>query len=248
MMSRGSVRTAVAYNRLIERELVVLARGGDEHAFREIMARHNRRLFRIARSIIRDDTEAEDVLQESYTRAFSAFGGYRGDATLFTWLTAIVINEARGRLRRRRATVNLDQIEIAQRSGAEIVMFPAQFAMSNPEEEFARSEMRRFLEHAIDALPEPFRLVFILREVEGCSVQETAATLGLNQETVKTRAFRARRLLRKELDQKLSSAISEAYPFLGPRCARLTENVLNRLNACFGWHADTDPAGSVISK
>jgi RNA polymerase sigma-70 factor (ECF subfamily) len=151
-------------------------------------------------------------------------------------LTAIVINEARGRLRRRRVTVDLDQIEVAQRRGAEVVLFPAQFG-ANPEEESARSEIRRLLEHAIDNLPQRFRLVFILREVEGCSVEEVANTLGIKAETVKTRAFRARGLLRKELDQKLSAAISEAFPFLGNRCARLTEKVLDRLSTVFG----TDP-------
>ena len=234
-MSRASVRAAVDYDKLNERELVGLAHEGDEYAFRQIMTRFNRRLFRIARSIIRDDTEAEDVLQESYTSAFSALGGYRGDASLFTWLTAIVINEARGRLRRRRVTVDLGQIEAAQGRGAEVVLFPSQFG-GNPEEESARSEMRRLLEHAIDCLPEPFRLVFILREVEGCSMEEVAATLGIKPETVKTRAFRARRLLRKELDLKLSTAMSEAFPFLGNRCARLTEKVLNRLSTLVADH------------
>src|SRR3712207_500624 len=138
-------------------ELVILARGGEATAFREIMRRNNRRLFRAARSVLRDDAEAEDVVQEAYVRAFRGLAGFRGDAGLATWLTRIALNEALGRLRRRRDTVDLDAIEGAQKGGgACILMFPTAQVGGDPEGAAARREVRRLLEAAIDELPEAF--------------------------------------------------------------------------------------------
>jgi RNA polymerase sigma-70 factor (ECF subfamily) len=220
---------AINYDTLTESELVDLARTGDPDAFRTIMRRCNQRLFRIARSVVKDDSEAEDVVQETYLRAFAAIGGFRAESSLFTWLTRIAVNEARGRLRRSRPNVGLDAIEAEQAKGADVIMFPRSLSAATPESDVARAEARRLLEMAIDELPEAFRLVFILREIEECSVEETAAQLGLLPETVKTRLFRARRLLRKALHEKLASSVTEAFPFLGPRCDRITEAVLRRL-------------------
>lgn len=217
------------YAALPEQQLASLAQQGDPEAFRAIMQRCNQRLFRIARSLVQDENEAEDVLQEAYVRGFAAIGGFRGDSTLFTWLTRITLNEARGRLRKRRPTVDLDAVEAAQEQGAQVIMFPNSFGAGTPEADAARGEARRLMEAAIDDLPEPFRLVFILRVVEDCSVEETAAQLGLRPETVKTRLFRARRLLQKALQEKLQSSLGEAFPFLGERCARITEAVMQRL-------------------
>jgi RNA polymerase sigma factor (sigma-70 family) len=220
---------AISYDTLEESELAELARSGDRDAFRTIMERCNQRLFRIARSVVRDDSEAEDVVQETYLRAFAAISGFRSESSLFTWLTRIALNEARGRLRRRRPQVVLDIVEAEQERGAEIISFPRPLGAGTPESDAARTETRRLLELAIDELPEPFRLVFILREIEECTVEETAAQLGLLPDTVRTRLFRARRLLRNALYEKLSSSVTEAFPFLGARCRRITEAVLGRL-------------------
>lgn len=212
-----------------EAELLGRARCGDGEAFRAIMQACNQPLFRIARSVLRDDTEAEDVLQETYFSAFRNLGEFRGDSSLLTWLSRIALNEARGRLRRRRPTVELDTVEAAQQEGIRILMLP--IASPDPERSASLAEARRLIEHAVDDLPEAFRLVFILREVEERSIEETAALLAIRPETVKTRLHRARRLLRRALDRKLVSAMSEAFPFLGRRCERLTQVVLSRLGA-----------------
>jgi RNA polymerase sigma-70 factor, ECF subfamily len=214
---------------LPETELVALAKRGEGEAFRVIMQRCNQRLFRTARSVVRDDSEAEDVLQEAYARAFQNLDGFRGEAGIPTWLTRIVINEARGRLRKRRNNVDLEEIEAAQQDTGRIVMFPTAYGSSDPERDAARAEARRLLERAVDGLAEPYRLVFVLREIEELSVEETAATLGLKPETVKTRLHRARRQLREGLAEQLGSAMGGAFPFLGARCERITQAVLDRL-------------------
>ncbi len=221
---------ALNYLTLAEPELVSFARAGDREAFRAIMTRCNQRLFRIARAVVRDEAEAEDVLQESYTRAFSAIAGFRGEAGVATWLTRIVLNEAHGRLRRRKDMVDLDVLEAAQGS-AQVLNFPGAAKSENPEADAARAQIRRLLERAVDALPEPFRLVFILREVEELSVEETARHLGLKVETVKTRLHRARRRLREALDAQLADVMVGAYPFLGARCERITQKVLARIGS-----------------
>jgi RNA polymerase sigma-70 factor (ECF subfamily) len=219
---------ALDYAGLPEPDLVARARAGDRGAFRAIMTRCNQRLFRIARAVVRDEAEAEDVLQEAYTRAFGAIGDFRGEAGVATWLTRIVLNEAHGRLRRRKVTVELDELEVAP-GRAQLLEFPGVARSEDPEADAARAQIRRVLERAVDALPEPFRLVFILREVEELSVEETARHLGLKVETVKTRLHRARRRLREALDAQLADVMVGAYPFLGARCKRITEAVLRRL-------------------
>ena len=219
---------AIDYLGLPEPELVACARAGDCQAFGAIMKRCNQRLFRIARAVVRDEVEAEDVLQEAYMRAFAAIATFRGESGIATWLTRVVLNEAHGRLRRRRITVDLEQVEAAQES-AQVLNFPGMIHSEDPEADAARAQIRRVLERAVDALPEPFRLVFILREVEELSVEETASHLNLKVETVKTRLHRARRRLREALDAQLADVMVGAYPFLGARCERITEAVLRRL-------------------
>jgi RNA polymerase sigma-70 factor (ECF subfamily) len=214
---------ALDYGALADARLVALARRGDGGAFGAIMQRCNGRLFRIARGILGDEAEAEDVLQEAYVRAYAALPGFRGDASLLTWLTAIVVNEARTRLRRRRPQVELRVVDEAP----ERTTRPS--ADAGPEAAAARSEARRLLEHAIDALPPDFRSVFVLREVEGCSVAETAAGLELSPVTVRTRLHRARALLRRQLEGVLAEALSDAFPFGGARCAAFTGRVLESL-------------------
>jgi RNA polymerase sigma-70 factor (ECF subfamily) len=214
------------YARLAEAELVALAKAGQREAFAALMRRGNQRLFRIARAVVRDEGEAEDVLQEAYVRAFASLADFRGEASILTWLTRIVLNEAHGRLRKRRPTVELDALEAAQADPGRVLVFPG---AEDPEQGAARAEVRRLVERAVDDLPEDFRVVFIMRDVEGLNVEETAAALGVKPETIKTRLHRARRRLREHLDAELASSLKGAFPFLGARCDRVTEAVLERL-------------------
>ncbi|MGD9968045.1 MAG: RNA polymerase sigma factor [Hyphomonadaceae bacterium] len=216
------------YAGMAEEELVLRARAGERNAFRAIMQRGNQRLFRVARGIVRNEAEAEDVLQEAYLRAFTGLSQFRGGASVFTWLTRIVINEANGRLRRRRSQVGLDAIDEAQGRGAHVIMFPNGDMPSSPEKDVARVQARQLLEKAIDELPADFRNVLILRDIEECSIAETAAALDIREETVKTRLHRARRQLRAALSETFASSLSDAFPFLGARCDRITEAVLQR--------------------
>ncbi|MBS0480047.1 MAG: sigma-70 family RNA polymerase sigma factor, partial [Proteobacteria bacterium] len=142
---------------LSDDDLVCRARAGDREAFRAIMSRCNQRLFRVARSVLRDDCEAEDVLQDAYLRAFRAIAGFRGDANVLTWLTRIVINEARGRLRSRRDMVDVDQIEAAQRTSAQVIPFPSAGDFGATEAAAESAHIRRLVERAIDDLPDTFR-------------------------------------------------------------------------------------------
>jgi RNA polymerase sigma-70 factor (ECF subfamily) len=212
-----------------ERNLVERAKSGDQSAFRAIMEQHNRRLYRVARAVMKDDTEAEDVVQETYLSAFSNLSNFRGDSSLATWLTRITLNEALGRRRKQRATVTLESVEIAQETSAQIVHFPTMNTETDPERSAAQRQIRKLLERAMDALPEPFRLVFIMRDAEEMNIEETASHLGIRPETVKTRLHRARRLLRQSLHGQLASSLKGAFPFAGARCARITAAVLNRL-------------------
>jgi len=215
---------------LTDEDLVNLARARDEAAVRAITTRYNRRLFRIARSILRNDAEAEDVVQETYVRAFTGLDMFRGDAAFGTWITRIAMNEALGRLRRLRPTVEWETYG-ANRNQAEIIHFPASAVSNDPERTMAQSEVRAVLEQAIDELPDAFRAVFVARIVEGMSVEETADLFGLQPATVKTRLHRARLLLREELDKQLGPALTSSFPFDGQRCDRMTESVVRRI--CF---------------
>ena len=206
-------------------ELVRRALAREEAAVRAIMQANNRRLFRLARGILRNDAEAEDVVQDTYVRAFTHLEQFRGDSSLSTWLSRIAMNEALGRLRRQRPGVEWSALE---KSEAQIIPFPLASA-DDPEKSMAQREIQHVVEHAIDELPEPFRLVFITRVIEGMNVEETAELLGLKPETVKTRLHRARNLLRDNVERKIGPIVMEAFPFAGRRCERLTEAVLKRL-------------------
>jgi RNA polymerase sigma-70 factor, ECF subfamily len=213
-------------SRLVDAELVRLAREGSVSALRLIVRRHNQRLYRVARAIVRDDTEAEDVMQEAYLSAFRNLGRFRADASLATWLTRIVVNRALGHVRRQAVMMPLDAVDDV-RWVDDIAMHRA--SESDPERAAARSQVRDLLERAIDSLPEPFRVVFVLRMVEQLSVEETASSLGLREETVKTRLHRAKKLMRAQLEAKLGSAFTDAFPFQDPRCANFTDALLARL-------------------
>ncbi|MGA8817439.1 MAG: RNA polymerase sigma factor [Xanthobacteraceae bacterium] len=225
------MRTEVALRenaRSDESDLVRRALSRDGAAFRTIMERHNRRLYRIARAVLRDDSEAEDAVQESYVRAFANLGTFRGDSSLSTWLGRIALNEALGRLRRRRPAVPIDTMEVL-RTPAQIIQFPNAMTAEDPERTMAQREILRLVERATEALPEIFRTVFVTRVIEGMSVQETAELLEIEPETVKTRLHRARHLLRDQLESEIGPVLLDAFPFAGRRCARVTDAVLRRL-------------------
>ena len=200
----------------------------DEAAIRAIIQQHNRRLYRVARSIMRDDADAEDVLQEAYLRAFSALAEFRGESTLSTWLTRIVVNEALQRLRRPgEAAAPIEE----RAPGAQVIPFPTCAQQSDdPERAMAQREICQLVEHAIDELPQEFRTVLVARVIEGMSVEETADALDLRPETVKTRLHRARRLLKAALAEHMGPLFSDVFPFDGKRCERIADVVVRRLN------------------
>jgi len=222
-MAKQQVKAPLA----AEDALLARARHREEAAIRTIIRDNNRRLFRLARSIVKDDSEAEDVVQEGYVRAFTKLAEFRGESSLGTWLTRIVINEALGRLRRRRTTVDWESVEANSAANAQIIPFPA--SQGDPERTMAQREIHHILERAIDALPEPFRVVLVARLVEEMSVEETAALLELRPQTVKTRLHRARRLLCADLERQVGPMLTDVFPFDGARCERMADTVIARL-------------------
>ena len=213
---------------ITEAELVARARERDEAAIRAIMQANNRRLYRLTRGILRNDGEAEDVVQETYVRAFTHLEEFRGDSSLSTWLARIAMNEALGRLRRQRPAVEWTSMPPGTLE-AQIIQFPYSVPSEDPEKSMAQREIQHVVEHAIDELPEAFRIVFITRVIEGMNVEETAEILGLKPETVKTRLHRARAMLRDNVERKIGPVMLDAFPFAGKRCERLTDAVLKRL-------------------
>ncbi|MBO9678199.1 MAG: RNA polymerase sigma factor [Acidovorax sp.] len=208
-------------------ELAARAANGDAGAFEAIMRRHNRLLFRTARSILKSDSDAEDALQEAYLRAWRALDGFRADARLSTWLVRIVANEALGRLRRREAQVI--PLDAAMHSSepetlASLTVDPDR----QPEQVAMRTELRQLMEARIDLLPDAFRSVFMLRAVEEMNVEEVSQALGIPEATVRTRFFRARSLLREGLASDIDVALGDAFAFDGARCDRIVAAVLAR--------------------
>jgi RNA polymerase sigma-70 factor, ECF subfamily len=213
-------------------ELLSLMRAGQSTAFAVLMRRNNQRLYRLARSIVRDDSEAEEVVQESYVRAFIHIEGFRGESSLATWLARIVLNEALGRLRGRHPAIDIDEMAETHDAGSDPPLI-VQDHMS-PEHASARQEIRRAIENAVDRLSPPFRAVFIMRAIEQMSITETADCLGIPGDTVKTRFHRANKLLRQALSAEFGSILEGAFPFLGARCDCLVTRVLERLGLPVG--------------
>jgi RNA polymerase sigma-70 factor (ECF subfamily) len=215
-----------------ESDLVLARRvvSGDRNAFESIMRRHNRMLYRAARAILRDDAEAEDCLQSAYLLAYQSLGQFAGRAKLSTWLARIVINEALGRTRR--ATRSGVVIPLEQAADFEMPVDAAGAVGAEspgPEIEAMRHELGALIERRVDALPEAFRIVFVLRALEELSVEETAALLDIPHATVRTRYFRARSMLRESLAREVDVALDEAFAFAGARCDRIVGVVLERL-------------------
>lgn len=210
-----------------ESELIARAAAGDAAAFEQIMRRHNRLLFRSARSILQHDADAEEAVQDAYLRAWRALGSFRSDSRLSTWLVRIVRNEALARLRRTSAAVI--PLEAAMVSTEpEIRAALTDEPERSPEQQASRAQVRSLLESRIDRLPEMYRSVFMLRAVEEMSVEEVALALDMPEATVRTRFFRARALLREGLAAEMDLALVEAFAFDGARCDRIVDKVLER--------------------
>jgi RNA polymerase sigma-70 factor (ECF subfamily) len=199
----------------------------DPAAVRLVTTRNNQRLFRAAFTILSNRAEAEDAAQSAYLRAFAAIRTFEGRSSLSTWLTRIVINEALGRVRaakRRRAHLDGGSVTILDDYREKLMQ--GSMSGTSPDREHARAELRRLMEAAIADLPEPFRLVFVLREIEGMDVETVSETLGLLPATVKTRHLRARRRLQQALAPEVKEALSGSFPFAGADCEALTERVV----------------------
>ena len=201
---------------------------GDRSAFEGLMRRHNRRLYRLARAALRDETEAQDALQDAYLQAYRSIGQFRGDAALATWLSRLVLNECLGRLRRNNRRQKVVPI-VSSPTDREIDAVCANES-ELPERTVGRAQMRALLERKLDEIPEAFRVVFVLRSVEELSVEETAQSLGIAEATVRSRHFRAKSLLRESLAQELDLAERDVFEFGGAHCDRVVAGVLGRLN------------------
>jgi RNA polymerase sigma-70 factor (ECF subfamily) len=215
----------------------------DQAAFETVMRRHNGKLFRVARAILKDDAAAEDVLQEAYLHAYQNIATFRGGSRLGSWLTRIVINEALMRLRKQkrdRVVVPFADHESgpANGTGADV----ADPTIEPPSDTALRGEIRRILERRIDDLPVAFRTVFVMRDIEDMTVEETAECLGIPSATVRTRLFRARALLRNALARDLDAATLDVFGFAGTRCDRIVSAVLARVSATPDSGSDNEPA------
>jgi RNA polymerase sigma-70 factor, ECF subfamily len=217
--------------RLGDVDLHILCRARDERAVRELTRRFNQRLFRVAWAILKNPSDAEEVVQDVYVKAFTAQNDFQGQSAYATWLTRIAINEAleRRRYAARRAHL-LSSQGIAEMADFRARVSDAPISNDSPEQTAARAQFARRLERAIAKLPDAFRVAFVMREMEGLSVEETAALLDIPPQTVKTRLLRARRRLQEILEPELQAALHDAFPFAGERCVVLTNRLLGRLH------------------
>ena len=213
---------------LSDLELASRIAAADVAAVRLVTGRNNQRLYRTAWSILKDRSEAEEAVQDGYMKAFYAIKTFSGSSSLSTWLTRIVVNEALDRRRRaqKRSRMLNQELVLVLEEYREKLM--AGSHSHSPEKILMRRQIAKLLETAIARLPDTFRPVFVLREIEGLSVEDTAEALQIPEETVKTRLFRARRRLQKELDPELCGALSETFPFAGADCEAMTERVLTK--------------------
>ena len=222
-----SAQAKLDYERLDDAELARLVARRDTGAVRLVTMRNNQRLFRAAWSILRDRNEAEDVVQAAYLKAFAAIGEFEGRSTLSTWLTRIAINEALMRRRaakRRRAQLEAASVSIIDDYREQLMR--GSMSGNAPEADMMRAQIKGLLENAVAQLPAEFRPVFVLREIEGLSIEETAEALGIVPATVKTRLHRAKRRLQQMLAPEVKAALEGSFPFAGADCARLTERVV----------------------
>ena len=210
-------------------DIVTRVRAGERGLFEIVMRRHNQRLYRAARAIVHDEAEVEDVLQQAYLNAFAHLDQFEARSQLSTWLTRIVINEAMAR-RRQALRVRTESGGPDGASWAEDPLERLPASQPDPEHQAYAGELQRVLEDAVDGLPEAYRVVFMLRDVEGLSTSETGAGLGLGDEAVKTRLHRARAMIRRAVSARLGRAASRAFQFHASRCDRIVAGVLGALD------------------
>jgi RNA polymerase sigma-70 factor (ECF subfamily) len=220
-MNRAS-SAAAEWGTETDAEIVDRVLAGQTALFELLMRRYNERIYRAARAITRDDREAEDVMQQAYVNAFTNLRQFRGQAQFSTWLTRIAINEALARVRRLGKYEPFDELTTVE------TFMPAN-SVPNPERQAFTGELRDLLEWAIDTLPDGSREVFVLRDVEGLSTAETAASLGVSEDVVKTRLSRARGALRQALLSRTGAVAPEAFRFERPRCDRVVAAVMARI-------------------
>jgi RNA polymerase sigma-70 factor, ECF subfamily len=218
-----------AFSKLNDEEVVSRILKGETALFEIVMRRYNQRLYRLARAILRNDGEAEDVVQDAYVRAYQHLGQFAGKAAFSTWLTRIAIHEA---LARKRRNGRLEELEAVQNKddSSPILKSPA----PNPESASAQQQTHQLLEEAIDTLPSDYRTVVVMRDVEEMNVAETAAILEVSEALVKTRLHRAHAMLRKEIYSRAQGRVADLYPFLGARCDRMVKAVLARIGVTEG--------------
>ncbi len=221
------VAAARTTDRLADTEVVRRVRAGETALFEILMRRHNQRLYRVARAIVKDDSEAEDVMQEAYVNAYTHLHQFAERAQFATWLTRIAVHEALARVRKQAKLIEFDE----DGEAGEQTMAAFNTVRYTPEQQASHAELRGLLEAAVDSLPAGYRVVFVLREIEGLNTAETAEALGVTEETVKTRLHRARALLREELFDRAGIATSYAFSFHLSRCDRIVKAVLARIAA-----------------
>jgi RNA polymerase sigma-70 factor (ECF subfamily) len=213
-----------AFSELSDEEVVSRILTGEIALFEVIMRRYNQRLYRVARAILRNDGDAEDVVQDAYVRAYEHLGQFAGRAAFSTWLTRIAVHEA---LARKRRNGRLEELEAVQNKDDSSSILKS--SVPNPESQSAQTQTRQLLEEAIETLPSDYRTVVVLRDVEEMNVAETAAILEVSEALVKTRLHRAHAMLRKELFTRGQGRVADLYPFLGARCDRMVRAVLERI-------------------
>ncbi|MEO6965811.1 MAG: RNA polymerase sigma factor [Acidobacteriaceae bacterium] len=207
-------------------EMVERVKAGDTALYEIIMRRHNQRLYRVARAILRDDGEAEDVIQDAYVRAYQHLDQFAGSAPFSTWLTRIAVNEA---LRRLRSRARSPRIEDVEDNGEDSSMNIAGTSL-DPEQRASLAELGHLLEEAVLDLPEQYRVVIMLRDIEGLSTAETAVVLDLSEENVKVRLHRGHAKARNWLFERVGAKAKDAFPFMGIRCDRTVDGVFRRLD------------------
>ncbi len=223
-MQIATVNERPEWRELSDDAVVARVKAGEAALFEVLMRRYNQRLYRVARAILRDDSEAEDVMQHAYVQGYLHLGQFAGRASFATWLTRIAVHEALGRVRKR----GREQGAMPHEEG-EDRMSRVESPRADPEQQAAHGEARQLLEAAIAALPQNYRSVFVLRDVEGMNTTETASCLDLTDESVKTRLHRARAMLRKDLFQRAGVAAPTAFSFHLSRCDRVVAAVFGRL-------------------
>jgi RNA polymerase sigma-70 factor (ECF subfamily) len=221
--------TPLPLQNISDTELAARILSGEKSAFELLMRRYNRKLYRTARSIVKDDGEAEDALQDAYLLVYRNIGKFRGESSLATWLTRIVVNEAIGRTRKTARTAEIIDFGSGWEDNNAHEVGMSEAIAEQPDQATMRAQVRQLIEKKIDALPDAFRTVFVLRALEELTVEETADCLHIPEATVRTRYFRAKSILREALAQEFDHGLESAFSFDGERCDRIVSGTLQRL-------------------